>query len=120
LALEKQTVRGYQKHVAGLRKTRSVPPPQDGKPLTYKLKPRPRVATGNEPRLKIGTQRDIVDAIRLLYLAAVDQDASGFTPLPAMSPTAAQVARRGTDGRRAYRVLSSDDAERELRSSAWT
>jgi hypothetical protein len=88
LAFEKQTVRDYQKYVAMLRKTRSVPPEQQGKPLTYKTKPEPRAATGNEPRLKIGTQQDIVDAIRLLYLAAIDQDASGFTPLPAMSPTA--------------------------------
>jgi hypothetical protein len=55
LAFDKQIVRGYQKHVATLRKTRSVPPAQPGKPLTYKTKPEPRAATENEPRLKIGT-----------------------------------------------------------------
>jgi hypothetical protein len=88
LAFDKQIVRGYQKHVATLRKTRSVPPAQPGKPLTYKTKPEPRAATENEPRLKIGTQQDIVDAVRLLYLAAVDQDASGFAPLPTAAPTA--------------------------------
>ncbi|MDQ2914091.1 MAG: hypothetical protein M3T56_12650 [Chloroflexota bacterium] len=88
LAFEQATVDDYQLYVARLRKTCSVPPPAPGRPRTYKAKPEPRAARGNEPRLDIGTQKDIVDATRILWKAAHKQRASGFSVLPDLAPTA--------------------------------
>lgn len=93
-AFDKQMVRGYQRYVASLRKTKSVPPPQEGKPATWKPKPTRRAAKGNEPRLKIKTQKDILDAIRLLFIAATDQDAHAFPEIPTIpiaNPDLAQI-----------------------------
>lgn len=88
LAFTTDTVEDYQLYVARLRKTRSVPPAHEGKPLTHKPKPVRRAAVGDEPRLAIGTQKDIVDAVRLLWKAAKKCHRTQFTDFPLTSPTA--------------------------------
>jgi len=88
LAFTADTVEDYQLYVARLRKTRSVPPAQEGKPLTQKQKPVRRAAVGDEPRLAIGTQKDIVDAVRLLWKAARKRHRTRFSDFPLTSPTA--------------------------------
>ena len=74
--------------MARLRKTRSVPPARERRPLTQKPKPVRRAAVGNEPRLAIGTQKDILDAVRLLWKAAKRNGRQHFTDFPLTSPTA--------------------------------
>ncbi|MEK6225594.1 MAG: hypothetical protein AABM40_04780 [Chloroflexota bacterium] len=88
-AFEPKVVLEYQLYVARLLKTGNVPPPQEGKARTQKPRPVRRPAEGNEPRLRIGTQKEIVDAVRHLWRIALRNQCSGFTQLPAASPTAA-------------------------------
>lgn len=87
-AFKLATVRAYQLHVARLAKRVNVPPVQEGKSNTYKTKPQPREAQDHEPRLEIKTQKNLLDAVRLLYLAAVAQEvAATFDEFPDASPT---------------------------------
>jgi hypothetical protein len=88
LAFTVETVEDYQLYVTRLRKTRSVPPAREGKPCTQKQKPVRRAAIGDEPRLAIGTQKDIVDGVRLLWRAARKNGRQHFTDFPLTSPTA--------------------------------
>lgn len=86
-AFEQATVDDYQLYVARLRRTGNVPPTQRGKPLTAKTQPVRRAAEGSEPRLAIGTQKDLLDAVRILWKAARRQRATGFSVIPESAPT---------------------------------
>jgi len=87
LAFASDTVEDYQLYVARLAKVGSVQPTTRGDLSAQKTKPIRREAQEHEERLAIGTQKDLLDAVRLLWKAAKKHDRAQFTDFPGSSPT---------------------------------